>query len=79
MLLSGRSPNHSGIIANEWFDDVLRRDVNVVEDPVVANFTGTGYGASPAHFNGFTVGDVLKRRTPAPAWWASPSRTARRS
>jgi predicted AlkP superfamily pyrophosphatase or phosphodiesterase len=63
VLLSGRSPNHSGIVANTWFDDVLRRDVNVVEDPVVANFTGTGYGASPAHFDGFTVGDVLKRRT----------------
>jgi predicted AlkP superfamily pyrophosphatase or phosphodiesterase len=63
VLLSGRSPNHSGIVANTWFDDLLRRDVNVVEDPVVANFTGTGYGASPAHFDGFTVGDMLKRRS----------------
>jgi predicted AlkP superfamily pyrophosphatase or phosphodiesterase len=63
VLLSGRSPNHSGIIANTWFDDVLRRDVNVVEDPVVVNFTGAGYAASPAHFDGFTIGDVLKRRT----------------
>jgi predicted AlkP superfamily pyrophosphatase or phosphodiesterase len=63
VLLSGRSPNHSGIVANTWFDDALRRDVNVVEDPVVANFSGAGYGASPAHFDGFTVGDVLKRRT----------------
>ena len=63
VLLSGRSPNHSGIVANTWFDDVLRRDVNVVEDPVVANFTGAGYASSPAHFIGFTVGDALKKRT----------------
>jgi predicted AlkP superfamily pyrophosphatase or phosphodiesterase len=65
VLLSGRSPNHSGIVANVWFDEVLRRELNVVEDPVVTNFSGTAYGASPANFLGFTVGDVLKKRTPA--------------
>jgi predicted AlkP superfamily pyrophosphatase or phosphodiesterase len=64
VLLSGRSPRHSGIVANQWYDEALRRDVNVVEDPVVSNFGGAGYAASPANFLGFTVGDVLKRRTP---------------
>jgi predicted AlkP superfamily pyrophosphatase or phosphodiesterase len=63
VLLSGRSPSHSGIVANQWFDEVLRREINVVEDPVVTNFGGTAYGGSPANFLGFTVGDVLKKRT----------------
>jgi predicted AlkP superfamily pyrophosphatase or phosphodiesterase len=65
VLLSGRSPLHSGIVANQWYDEVLRREINVVEDPVVTNFSGAGYSASPANFIGFTVGDVLKKRTPA--------------
>jgi predicted AlkP superfamily pyrophosphatase or phosphodiesterase len=64
VLLSGRSPLHSGIVANTWYDSALQRDVNVVEDPAVSPLGGTGYGASPAHFVGFTVGDMLKKRTP---------------
>ena len=64
VILSGRDPEHSGIIANQWFDPVLKREVNVVEDPAVTNTGGTGYGASPVSFLGFTVGDMLKRRSP---------------
>jgi predicted AlkP superfamily pyrophosphatase or phosphodiesterase len=64
VLLSGRSPNHSGIVANTWFDAALQRDVNVVEDPAVSLLGGSGYGASPANFQGFTIGDMLKKRTP---------------
>ena len=46
---------------------LLKQRVNVVEDPAVANIGGprAAYGASPANFIGFTVGDVLKKRTPA--------------
>jgi predicted AlkP superfamily pyrophosphatase or phosphodiesterase len=62
VLLSGRSGSHSGIIANSWFDPVLAREVNVVEDPAVTNLAGSNYGASPANFSGFTVGDMLKKR-----------------
>jgi predicted AlkP superfamily pyrophosphatase or phosphodiesterase len=65
ILLSGRQPRHSGIVANEWYDGALRRMVNVVEDPVQSPVGGKGRGASPAHFEGFTVGDVLKRSSPA--------------
>jgi predicted AlkP superfamily pyrophosphatase or phosphodiesterase len=65
VLLSGRSPDHSGIIANEWYDTLLKKDVNVVEDPAVAPLGGSGYGASPASFSGFTLGDMLKKQTPA--------------
>jgi predicted AlkP superfamily pyrophosphatase or phosphodiesterase len=66
VLLSGRSGWHSGIVANQWFDAVLKREVNVVEDPAVRNIggSGAGYGASPVNFSGFTVGDMLKKRTP---------------
>jgi predicted AlkP superfamily pyrophosphatase or phosphodiesterase len=64
VLLSGRSPLHSGIVANTWYDALLKKDVNVVEDPAVSPVGGSGYGASPASFDGFTLGDMLKRRTP---------------
>ncbi len=66
VLLSGRSGSHSGIVANQWFDAVLKREINVVEDPAVRNIggSGAGYGASPVNFSGFTVGDMLKKRTP---------------
>jgi predicted AlkP superfamily pyrophosphatase or phosphodiesterase len=66
VLLSGRNGWHSGIVANQWYDSFLKKDVNVVEDPAVVNIGGSaaGYGASPANFSGFTVGDMLKKRTP---------------
>jgi predicted AlkP superfamily pyrophosphatase or phosphodiesterase len=66
VLLSGRSPSHSGIVANTWYDSVLGKEVNVVEDPAVSPMggSGSGYGASPAHFVGFTLGDMLKKRSP---------------
>jgi predicted AlkP superfamily pyrophosphatase or phosphodiesterase len=64
VLLSGRSPRHSGIIANDWYDTLLKRPVNVVDDPTVWPLGGRGRPASPANFIGFTVGDLLKRRSP---------------
>jgi predicted AlkP superfamily pyrophosphatase or phosphodiesterase len=66
VLLSGRNGWRSGIVANQWFDTVLKKEVNVVEDPAVVNIGGSvgAYGASPANFSGFTVGDMLKKRTP---------------
>lgn len=65
ILLSGQLPHHSGIVANEWFDSQLGRMVNVVEDPVQSPVGGQGRAASPAHFNGFTLGDALKKASPA--------------
>jgi predicted AlkP superfamily pyrophosphatase or phosphodiesterase len=66
VLLSGRNGWHSGIVANQWFDPVFKKEVNVVEDPAVVNIGGSAgaYGASPVNFSGFTVGDMLKKRTP---------------
>jgi len=64
-ILTGRHPSHSGIVANTWYDGVSRAWVNVVDDPVQAAVGGTGRGASPANLIGFTVGDVLKKASPA--------------
>ena len=64
VLLSGRSPRHSGIVGNDWYDSARRRTINVVEDPVHAPVGGRGRGASPRNFIGFTVGDVLKKASP---------------
>ena len=65
VFLSGRYPSHSGVVANSWWDAVSRRWVNVVDDPVHAPVGGTGRGASPVNAIGFTVGDVLKKASPA--------------
>ncbi len=64
VLLSGRHPSHSGIIANNWYDPFLKRLVNVVDDPVQSPLGGEGRGASPVNFLGFTLGDVLKQKSP---------------
>jgi hypothetical protein len=60
VILSGRHPSHSGIVANDWWDPFLKKNVNVVEDPVQSPVGGEGRGASPVNFLSFTVGDVLK-------------------
>ena len=64
VILSGRHPSHSGIVANEWYDSYLAKVVNVVDDPVQTPIGGAGRAASPANALGFNVGDVLKARTP---------------
>ena len=65
VLLTGRNPRHSGIVANSWWDPLSRAWVNVVDDPVQAPVGGPGRAASPANLIGFTVGDVLKKASPA--------------
>jgi predicted AlkP superfamily pyrophosphatase or phosphodiesterase len=64
VLLSGRHPSHSGIVANEWYDSYLHKAVNVVDDDVQTPVGGRGRGASPVNALSFTVGDVLKVRSP---------------
>ena len=34
VILTGRHPSHSGIVANDWYDAYLHKSVNVIEDPV---------------------------------------------
>jgi predicted AlkP superfamily pyrophosphatase or phosphodiesterase len=64
VILSGRHPSHSGIVANDWYDGYLHKFVNVVDDPVQAPLGGAGRAASPANALSFTIGDVLKTKSP---------------
>ena len=64
VMMSGRNAFRSGIVANNWYDESMGRVVNVVEDPVVSPLGGPGRGASPAHFIGFTIGDMMKKVWP---------------
>lgn len=63
VILSGRHGSHSGMIANSWYDPLLHKVVNLVEDPTQTPVGGQGRGASPASFLGFTFGDMLKQRS----------------
>ena len=60
VLLSGRHPSHSGIVANDWWDPYLKKLINVVDDPFHRPLGGEGRSASPVNSLSFTVGDVLK-------------------
>lgn len=60
VLLSGRHPSHSGIVANDWWDPYLKKLINVVDDPFHRPLGGEGRSASPVNALSFTVGDVLK-------------------
>ncbi|HMF01592.1 MAG TPA: alkaline phosphatase family protein [Terriglobia bacterium] len=62
VILSGRHPSHSGIVANEWYDAYLHKFVNVVDDPVQTPLGGEGRSASPVNAISFTIGDVLKTK-----------------
>jgi predicted AlkP superfamily pyrophosphatase or phosphodiesterase len=64
VILSGRSPRHSGIVGNDWYDAASGQTMNVVDDPVHVAVGGRGRGASPRNFIGFTLGDVLKKQSP---------------
>jgi predicted AlkP superfamily pyrophosphatase or phosphodiesterase len=64
VILSGRHPRHSGIVANAWYDSALKRTINVVDDPLHSPLGGEGRRASPANFIGATLGDVLKQQDP---------------
>ena len=64
VLLSGRHPSHSGIVANDWYDPYLDKVINVIDDPVQTPIGGAGRAASHMNALGFTLGDALKARTP---------------
>ena len=64
VILSGRHASHSGIVANSWYDPFLKKNINVVEDPVQSPVGGQGRGASPVNFIGFNLCDVLKYKSP---------------
>ncbi len=67
-ILTGRRPARTGIIANYWTDQSLSRSDKSLycsEDERVAGSSSSAYTVSPYHLKGDTLGDLLKRVSPA--------------
>lgn len=60
LILSGRRPRETGIVANDWYDRESRQMVNAVDDASQRSLGGPGRAASPARFVGTALGDVLR-------------------
>lgn len=67
IMASGSYPYKTGIVANDWYDDVLGRSIYSVYDPDVrmvgAEERTDLWTSSPRNFIGSTVGDQLKLHT----------------
>jgi predicted AlkP superfamily pyrophosphatase or phosphodiesterase len=59
-FLSGAQPAVSGIIANEWYDRELKKNVSSVSDPQETLLGATGEASSPRRLLVSTVGDELR-------------------
>ena len=73
-ILTGSSPAHSGIIANNWIDQSVVRpnkSIYCAEDerlappnPAAAQGSAGSFAPSPVHLRVQTLGDILKSRSP---------------
>lgn len=59
VLISGRNPAHTGIVANEWYDREGGKMTYCVEDADSPLLKGSGPGVSPRNFLGDGLGDWL--------------------
>ena len=67
-ILTGSRPSRTGIIANNWYDLSQSRSDKAVycaEDERVAGSSSLDYTVSPLHLKVPTLGELMKRRTPA--------------
>ena len=67
-MLTGLRPARTGIIANYWTDQSISRSdksVYCAEDVAVPGSSSSAYTVSPAHLKGMTLGERLKRSSPA--------------
>ncbi len=64
VILSGRHPSSTGIIADRWFDTSSKRTILLVEDPKYSALGGRGGSYSPSQFIGTSLGDALKEKSP---------------
>ncbi|WP_162179852.1 alkaline phosphatase family protein [Bryobacter aggregatus] len=61
-MMSGATPQTSGIVGNEWWDRDARKEVTSVSDETTQLLGGTpGAGSSPRRLMVSTVGDEMKR------------------
>jgi predicted AlkP superfamily pyrophosphatase or phosphodiesterase len=66
-ILTGAHPSRTGIIANIWIDQTVKRsDVSVycAEDEKVPGTSSTSYKVSPVHLMVPTLGELMKARWP---------------
>jgi predicted AlkP superfamily pyrophosphatase or phosphodiesterase len=63
VILTGTSPNVSGIVSNYWFDLAQRGEVYCAADASTTLIGMAGAGRSPRNLRDSTVGDQLKRST----------------
>lgn len=64
ILLSGRNPAHTGIVANDWYDRKKRRLTYCLDDPDSPLLGEPGPGVSPKNFLGDNLGDWLQSSYP---------------
>ena len=67
-ILTGARPDRTGIVANVWFDPKAPRTDKAIycaEDETVPGSNSAKYTVSPAHLRVPTMGDLLKRVSPA--------------
>ena len=67
VILTGNLPAHTGIIANNWFDQSLSREDKKVycsEDPTVAGSSSRQYTPSLNYLLVPTLGDLMKQADP---------------
>lgn len=68
VMLSGANPSRTGIIGNEWRDPATGKSVYCTEDSAytyIGHKTVAMSGTSPRNMQVETVGDVLRRLSPA--------------
>lgn len=64
ILLSGRNPAHTGIVANEWYDRATSKMMYCVEDAASPLVGGPGPAVSPKNFMGENFADWLETSYP---------------
>jgi arylsulfatase A-like enzyme len=67
-ILTGDRPARTGIVTNAWFDPRAPRadkDIYCAEDERVRGSSSANYTASPLHLRVPTLGELLKRASPA--------------
>ena len=64
IMMSGRNPDHTGIVANTWYDRASGQLVYCVYDPKSRLVGDTGPGVSPVNFVGESFGDQFQGAFP---------------
>jgi predicted AlkP superfamily pyrophosphatase or phosphodiesterase len=64
VLLSGRNPAHTGIVANEWYDRSSGKMTYCLDDPNTPLLSEPGAGVSPKNFLGDNFSDWLQASYP---------------